>query len=97
MLEEKTFEEARPNNDIVYIRVDLHGVPTEVMIDTGANVSLIDRIELKRIQENNTEKIPTLPINHITICLLYTSNTKIRCFYGEHPNVLRKVRYVTKN
>ena len=67
MLEEKVVEEARPNNDIVYIRVVLHGVTTVVMINTVANVSLIDGIELNRIQENNTEKIPTLPINNITI------------------------------
>ena len=34
LLEEKTVEEARLNNDIMYIQVDLHVVPTEVMIDT---------------------------------------------------------------
>ena len=67
LLEERLVEEARPNNNIVYIQVGLHGVPTEAMIDMGANVSLIDRIELNRIQENNTEMIPTLPINNITI------------------------------
>ena len=36
-------------------------------IDTGANISLIDRLELNRIQELSTEKISTLPINNIAI------------------------------
>ena len=67
LLEERIVEEARPNNDIVYVQVELNGVPTEAMIDTGANVSLIDKIELDRIKENTTERIPTLPINNITI------------------------------
>ena len=64
---ERTTEEERHNSDIVYIRVGLQGVNTELMIDTGANVSLIDRAELDRIQEAIPEKIPTLPINNITI------------------------------
>ena len=37
------------------------------MIDTGANISLIDRLELNRIQGLSMEKIPTLPINNIAI------------------------------
>ena len=37
------------------------------MIDTGANISLIDKLELNRIQELSMEKIPTLPINNIAI------------------------------
>ena len=52
-------EEAKPNSEIVYVRVELQGVPTELMIDTGANISLIDITELIRIQESITEKIPT--------------------------------------
>ena len=67
MLEERTVEEAKPNSDIIYVRVELQGVLTEIMIDTGANISLIDKTELNRIQEANTEKIPTLLINNITI------------------------------
>ena len=43
LLEERTMEEAKPSGDIVYIRVKLHGVLTTVMIDTGANISLIDK------------------------------------------------------
>ena len=37
------------------------------MIDTGANVSLIDRVELNRIQAENKTIIPTLPINNIIL------------------------------
>ena len=34
------------------------------MIDTGANISIIDQLELDRITELTTERIPTLPINN---------------------------------
>ena len=37
------------------------------MIDTGANVSLIDNIELGRIQEMGNKTIPTLPVNNIVL------------------------------
>ena len=44
----------------------MQGVPTEMMIDNGAKISLIGRTELNRIQEPCTERIPTLPIHNIT-------------------------------
>ena len=68
-MEERTAEEGNPNNEIVYVRVELQGVLTEMMIDTGANISLIDKTELNRIQELSTERIPTLPIHNITIII----------------------------
>ena len=37
------------------------------MIDTGANISIIDQLELDRITELTTERMPTLPINNLTI------------------------------
>ena len=37
------------------------------MIDTGANVSLIDNIELNKIQEKSKKIIPTLPVNNIVL------------------------------
>ena len=67
LMEERAAEEAKPNNEIVYVRVELQGVLTEMMINTGANISLIDKTELNRIQESSTERIPTLPIHNITI------------------------------
>ena len=67
LLEERAIEEAPLNNDIVYIQVKLNGVLAEAMIDTGANVSIIDQLELDRITELTTERIPTLPINNMTI------------------------------
>ena len=67
LLEERAIEEAPLNNDIVYVQVKLHGVLTEAMIDTGANVSIIDQLELDRITELTTKRIPTLPINNMTI------------------------------
>ena len=51
----------------MYVQVELHRIPTEAMIETGANVSLIDQIALDRIIQLTTERIPTLPINNMTI------------------------------
>ena len=55
------------NNEIAYVAVQANGIPTTVMIDTGANVSLIDKVELNRIQAENKTTIPTLPINNIIL------------------------------
>lgn len=67
LLEESqnNFDNLRPS--IVYVNALLQGVETELMIDTGANVSLIDRTEFQRIQELSTVKIPTLPITNVII------------------------------
>lgn len=45
----------------------MQGVSTELMIDTGANVSLIDKVEFNRIQELSTGKVPTLPVTNVVI------------------------------
>ena len=37
------------------------------MIDTGANVSLMDSTELNRIQEESRVSIPTLPVTNIIL------------------------------
>ena len=67
LMEERAIKGSSQNNDIVYIRIKLNGVLAEAMIDTGANVSIIDQLELDRITELTTERIPTLPINNLTI------------------------------
>ena len=53
------------NNEIAYISIKVNGINTTAMIDTGANVSLIDKMELNRIQLENKTIILTLPINNI--------------------------------
>ena len=58
LLEERTMEEAKTNGDIVYVSVKLQGVLTTVMIDTGANISLIDKTELNRIEEITRREYP---------------------------------------
>ena len=57
----------RTNNEIAYIRADVNGIPTELVIDTGANVSLIDSAELNRIQRECKKIIPILPVNNVTL------------------------------
>lgn len=37
------------------------------MTDTGANMSLINKVELERIEGYNQETVPTLPINNILL------------------------------
>ena len=63
----RQIKESPLNNDIVYIQIKLNGISAEAMIDTGANISIIDQLELDRITELTTERIPTLPINNLTI------------------------------
>ena len=55
------------NNEIAYITVEINGVQTRIMIDTGANVSLIDGIQLNKIQEEGKTPILTLPISNIVL------------------------------
>ena len=55
------------NNDIAYVTAKINGVATTLMIDTGANVSLIDSTEINHIQEESKSVIPTLPINNIIL------------------------------
>ena len=62
-MEEENTKTNNNNSEIAYIAADVNGIPTRIMIDTGANVSLIDNLELNRIQNGNKE----------IICLLYTS------------------------
>ena len=46
LTEECVHGESNNNNEITYMRAEVNGIPTEVMIDIGANVSLIDSTEL---------------------------------------------------
>ena len=55
------------NSEIAYISVRVNGTNATAMVDTGANVSLIDKLELNRIQSENKTTIPTLPINNIIL------------------------------
>lgn len=67
LLEEEKNNEQSPNNEIIFIKAQLQGVSTEIMIDTGANISLIDNTEFDRINGLCKEQIPTLPVNNIVI------------------------------
>ena len=53
------------NSEIAYISVRVNGINATAMVDTGANVSFIDRLELNRIQSENQTTIPTLSLIHI--------------------------------
>lgn len=67
LLEEETVSVDKSNNDIVYINALINNIQCTVMIDTGANISLINSMELDRIQQGINKTIPTLPINNITL------------------------------
>lgn len=45
----------------------MNGIPTLIMINTSANVSLIDSSELDRIYENSKKIISTLSIYNIVL------------------------------
>ena len=42
LLEEESANTTNHSNEITYITAEINGIPTKIMIDTGANVSLID-------------------------------------------------------
>ena len=66
-IRDRPYSERKNNNQIIFINAELQGVATEVMIDTGANVSLIDKVEFNRIKAMCKEQIPTLPVNNMVI------------------------------
>ena len=43
LLDEEYTEDNNSNNEIIYIIAQVNGIATKFMIDTGANVSLINR------------------------------------------------------
>ena len=52
-------------NDIVYIKAKLEGVDADIMFDTGSNISLINQVELDRLEKKIRRTIPTLPITNV--------------------------------
>ena len=83
LLEESEININNNDNEIIYIIAEIEGISVPIMIDTGANVSIINRNELDRIQQECHKNLPVLPINNIVLvgatgrqnktCLLYTS------------------------
>ena len=58
------------NHEIIHVNAEVEGIPTNLMIDTGSNVSIISTTELERIQRE-CGTLPTLPLNNI-ISVSYT-------------------------
>ena len=50
LLEENEKSLSKNNNEILYITAEVEGIPAKIMIDTGANISIINSNELERIQ-----------------------------------------------
>ena len=50
LLEENEKSLSNSDNEIIYITAEVEGVPAKIMIDTGANISIINSNELERIQ-----------------------------------------------
>ena len=59
LLEESNNQSDSKHSEIAYISTQVNGVPTQIMIDTGSNISLIDSIELQKIQEATKTTILT--------------------------------------
>ena len=51
LLEENTTSLTSQNNEIIYINAEVEGILVQIMIDTGANVSIISSVELDTIQK----------------------------------------------
>ena len=64
LTEEESHSGNQQNNQIIFITATLQGVLTDVMIDTGANVSLSDQVGLNRIKEIYNEYTNTANKQH---------------------------------
>ena len=67
LLEEEVTNHHQCTHYIVYVTAKINEVTATLMIDTGANVSLMDSTELNRIQEESRAIIPTLPVTNIIL------------------------------
>ena len=67
LLEESELNINKNDNEIIYIIAEIEGISVPIMIDTGANVSIINRNELDRIQQECHKNLPVLPINNIVL------------------------------
>ena len=55
------------NNEIIYVNAEIEGIFAQIMIDTGANVSIINSIELESIQKECGRTLPIVPVNNIIL------------------------------
>ena len=67
LLNKDTITHNSSNNEIAYIIAQVNGLDTRFMIDTDANVSLIDNNEYLKIQKYSKIILPTLPIQNIIL------------------------------
>ena len=66
-MEENTTLIDHPDNEIAYIIASINGMSTKFMIDTGANVSLIDITMYNKIQKESKVSLPMLPVSNIIL------------------------------
>ena len=59
-MEENSTLIKHPDNEIAYVIAKVYGVTVKFMIDTGANVSLIDTNMYEKIQKESKISLPTL-------------------------------------
>ena len=67
MLEENEININNNDNEIIYIIAEIEGISVPIMIDTGANISIINRNELDRIQQECHKNLPIQPINNLIV------------------------------
>ena len=67
LLEENDIQINNQNNEIIYVMAEVEGISAQIMIDTGANVSIISNNELDRIQQECHRTLLVLPINNVVL------------------------------
>ena len=67
LLEENETSLDSQNNEILYIKAEVEGFPAKIRIDTGANISIINVIELEGIQKECGKTLPMLPVNNLSL------------------------------
>ena len=66
-MEENSTLIKHPDNEIAYVTTKVYNVNVKFMIDTGANVSLIDTNMYDKIKKESKISLPMLPVSNIVL------------------------------
>lgn len=66
LLREEIHDDDNVESEVVSTILEVGGVRTEVIIDTGAEITIISEVMLHKIIAENTARIPTLPVTNVS-------------------------------
>lgn len=89
-------------DEVVYVELIVEKVTAQIMIDTGASISIINKEELQRINQVNQCEVPTLPVSNMTFMgatgkLNKTLKHQVLLEVGTNEVTSKMVFYVAEN